>query len=236
MERLDTYRAQLGGLGAAEVVRWAIGEFGRERIILGSSLGAEDQVLTAMLAAATPEPRIFTLDTGRLFQETYDLMDRTRERFGVRFEVYVPDTAELEALLSRHGPNLFLESVESRKACCEVRKVRPLARVLPGLSAWIAGLRRDQGPTRQAVEVIEWDAERRLYRVCPLFDWTEERLWAYLREHRIPYNVLHDRGFPSVGCAPCTRAVQPGEDLRAGRWWWEQPGHRECGLHRRGGV
>jgi phosphoadenosine phosphosulfate reductase len=213
------------------VIEQTLKHFGPERVALASSFGAEDQVLTHMLAGIAPGARIFTLDTGRQFQETYDTMQRSIERYSIRYEVYAPDAGDLAALTAEHGPNLFYRSLGERKACCEVRKLRPLGKALATVSAWICGLRRDQAVTREQLELVSWDGQHSVYKICPLFDWTEGQVWAYIREHEVPYNALHDRGFPSIGCAPCTRAVAPGEDVRAGRWWWEAPEHKECGLH-----
>ncbi|MDM7995039.1 MAG: phosphoadenylyl-sulfate reductase [Acidobacteriota bacterium] len=226
------YQGELKGLDAAGILKWAAAKFG-SRISLATSFGAEDQVLTDMWAGIGDPPRLFTLDTGRFFQETYDVMQATMRRYKLRCDVFAPDAGELARLVEAGGPNLFYESVEKRKECCDVRKTRPLARALAGLDAWITGLRREQAVTRTEVEPIEWDATHGLYKICPLFDWTEDRVWDYIREHSVPYNALHDKGFRSIGCAPCTRAVAPGEDVRSGRWWWEQPEHRECGLHNR---
>jgi phosphoadenosine phosphosulfate reductase len=232
MNAYSEYRNELAGLSAAEILKWASSKFG-SRVALATSFGAEDQVLTDLWAGIGKPPRLFTLDTGRFFQETYDVMHATLHRYAIRCEVFAPDAVELARLVEAHGPNLFYESVEKRKACCEVRKTRPLERALSGLEAWITGLRTEQSVTRAGVEPIEWDEAHRLYKICPLHDWTEDRVWAYIREHAVPYNALHDKEFRSIGCAPCTRPVAPGEDVRAGRWWWEQPEHRECGLHNR---
>lgn len=202
-----------------------------DRIALASSLGAEDQVLTDMVMKLRPGMRIFILDTGRLPEETYALMIETMARYGMRYEVYYPEARDVEELVSRHGPDPFYESVSLRKLCCTVRKVRPLARALAGLDAWITGLRRDQSVTRNSIEKIAWDDEHVSIKVNPLADWTEERVWDYICKNNVPYNKLHDSGYPSIGCKPCTRAIKPGEDLRAGRWWWETPEQKECGLH-----
>lgn len=217
---------------AEEALRLSIQKFGATRIALASSFGAEDQVLTDMLARIEPSARLFTLDTGRLFQETYDTMQASATRYGIRYEAYAPEASDIADLISIGGPNLFYNSVEKRKSCCEVRKLRPLRKVLSTVDAWICGLRRDQSVTRTGVELVSWDAEFSIYKICPLFDWSEEQVWDYLKANNVPYNALHDRGFRSIGCAPCTRAVQPGEDIRAGRWWWESPEHKECGLHK----
>ncbi len=232
-ERLREYWNQLQGKGAEGILAWAASQFGAEKAALASSFGVEDQVLTHMLAGLDPRPRIFTLDTGRLFQETYDVMQRTVARYGLAYEVYAPDAGELKEMVSQNGPNLFYESVEKRTMCCEVRKTGPLKRVLGTVDAWICGLRREQSVTRDRIEVIEWDARHGIFKISPLFDWSEQQTWDYVRSNGVPYNQLHDQGFRSIGCRPCTRAVKEGEDVRAGRWWWESPEHKECGLHRR---
>ncbi|MBI3126139.1 MAG: phosphoadenylyl-sulfate reductase [Candidatus Tectomicrobia bacterium] len=199
--------------------------------VLATSLGAEDMVLTDMVAAHFPGIGIFTLDTGRLNPETYDLLAEVRSRYGREVRVYFPDAAEVEAFVGQHGPNAFYESVGLRKTCCHIRKVAPLKRALAGRGAWITGLRQEQSPTRQGVRPIEWDGPNGLYKANPLWDWTAEEVWAYLGSRGVPYNRLHDQGYASVGCAPCTRPIGPGEDIRAGRWWWESPDTKECGLH-----
>lgn len=215
---------------AEDILRWAAKRFG-DRIALASSFGAEDCVIIDMLSRLGPA-RVFTLDTGRLPQETYDVMDAVRDRYGIRIEVYYPDTAEVEAMVREHGLNLFYRAVEFRKLCCHVRKVEPLERALRDLDAWITGLRQDQEPSRKTIGKVEVD---RLHggrvKVNALADWTWDEVWAYVRRNDVPYNRLHDLGYPSIGCAPCTRAVAPGEDLRAGRWWWERDASKECGLH-----
>ena len=232
MSTRNEHGNELKRLDAAAILKWTTEKFG-PRVSLATSFGAEDQVLTDLWAGIGKPARLFTLDTGRLFQETYDVMQATMKRYSLRCEVYAPDAGELARLIEADGPNLFYESVEKRKSCCEVRKTRPLARALNGLEAWITGLRKDQSVTRTETGPIEWDDAHGLYKICPLYDWTEDQVWAYIREHQIPYNALHDKEFRSIGCAPCTRAVAPGEDLRAGRWWWEMPEHKECGLHNR---
>lgn len=231
-EELEQVDESLAKSGPQEVLRWALERF-HPRIALASSFGAEDVVLIDMMMKIDPQARVFTLDTGRLHQETYDVMDRVREKYGLTLEVFCPNTEAAEEMVRQHGMNLFYQSVELRKMCCEVRKVEPLARALKGLDAWITGLRRDQAATRAEVSKVAWDeANEGLVKVNPLADWNSEQVWDYIKEHDVPYNVLHDRGFPSIGCAPCTRAVEPGEDPRAGRWWWEQDSAaKECGLH-----
>jgi len=218
---------------AQEVLKWAQEEFG-DKVALASSFGAEDVVLIDMLVKVNPQARIFTIDTGRLPQETYDVMDKVREKYKINLEVYYPDTHTVEEMVSQHGFNLFYKSVELRKLCCKVRKVVPLGRALQDLEAWICGLRREQSVTRTEVKKAEIDhAHNAIIKINPLSEWTEKQVWDYIKENDVPYNALHDKGYPSIGCAPCTRAVKPGEDVRAGRWWWEPPEKKECGLHAR---
>ncbi len=228
---LSRLQNAIEGKDAESMVSEALRIIPAERLVLASSLSIEDQVLTHLVCAVTARPRIFTLDTGRLFPETYETMERTMQRYGFRYEVLAPDTRELEEMVRTHGPNLFYGTVELRKMCCAVRKTNPLRRVLSTADAWMCGLRREQSVTRQSIRKVEWDRTFGLCKINPLIDWTEQQVWDYIRANKIPYNALHDRGFPSIGCAPCTRAVKPGDSLRAGRWWWEQPEHKECGLH-----
>ncbi|PYM39501.1 MAG: phosphoadenylyl-sulfate reductase [Candidatus Rokuibacteriota bacterium] len=222
----------LEAMDAVELLGWALERF-RPRIALASSFGAEDVVLIDLLMELDPRARVFTLDTGRLHSETYALAQALRDRYGLAIDVYFPRTEALEAMVRAHGVNLFYASVENRKLCCGVRKVEPLDRALEGLDAWITGLRREQAVTRGRVRKVEIDADHGgILKLNPLADWSWDRVWGYIRDHAVPYNALHDAGFPSIGCAPCTRAVRPGEDLRAGRWWWEQDAAaKECGLH-----
>lgn len=195
-----------------------------------SSLGQEDQVLTDMIARSSADIRIFTLDTGRLFNETYELLEKTVARYRIPLDVYYPDAHQLEELVREKGINGFYESIENRKACCAVRKVYPLGRALEGARAWITGIRADQSANRGKMEVAEWDESRKLYKINPLLHWSLEDINTYIEENNVPCNTLHAQGFVSIGCAPCTRAIQPGEDPRAGRWWWEVS-QKECGLH-----
>jgi phosphoadenosine phosphosulfate reductase len=196
-----------------------------------SSLGAEDMVLTDLIAKHAPAIEIFTLDTGRLHAETYRLLQQITDHYDLRIRVMYPNGEAVERLVAEHGINGFFNSAASRKACCAARKVEPLRRALAGKRAWITGLRRAQSPTRTDLPQQEYDAANGLEKFSPLADWREQEVWAYLHVCGVPYNALHDRGFPSIGCEPCTRAVMPGEDIRAGRWWWEQPDGKECGLH-----
>lgn len=232
IEQIRDWAIELDDAPVHRILRWADSVFG-DRLALASSMGAEDQVLTDLIARHWPQVEIFTLDTGRLFPETLDLIQTTSEHYGKAIRVYAPDHESVEQMVGEHGVNLFRRSVELRKQCCAVRKVEPLLRALKGVDAWITGLRSGQAATRGAVDAVEWDAAHGKVKINPLHKWDEEQVWTYIREHRVPYNPLHDRGFPSIGCAPCTRAIRPGEDVRAGRWWWEAPEHRECGLHRR---
>ena len=204
-----------------------------DRIALASSLGLEDQVLTAMITKIKPDARIFTIDTGRLFPESYLLIDRTNEKYDIKIEVYSPEHTGVENYVKENGINAFYQSIELRKACCHCRKLEPLKRALSTVDVWICGLRASQAVTRTGIQIVEWDANNGLIKVNPLARWSEEDVWQYIRTNRVPYNKLHDKGFPSIGCQPCTRAIKPGEDIRAGRWWWEDPEHKECGLHKR---
>jgi phosphoadenosine phosphosulfate reductase len=219
-------------LDAEETLAFALRSLGRDRLAIASSFGAEDVVLIVLLATLEPRPRVFTLDSGRLPQETYDLMDQVRRRYSIEVEVYFPQAERVEEMVRLKGLNLFYESTENRISCCHVRKVEPLARALATVDGWVTGLRRDQIATRVETAKISLDEQHGgIWKVAPLADWSSERVWAYIRERDLPYNALHDRGYPSIGCAPCTRAVEPGEDERAGRWWWERPEERECGIH-----
>jgi len=216
---------------AQEVLQWALGKFG-DRIALASSFQAEDMVILDMMTQLVPKPRVFTIDTGRLPQETYDLIDRVRERYGIAVEVLFPDRELVEEMVREHGVNLFYRGVKLRERCCWVRKVEPLKRALKDLDAWITGLRREQWDSRKGVRKVEVDqVHGGIIKVNPLVDWTWEQVWDYVRARGIPYNILYDRGYRSIGCAPCTRPVKPGEHPRAGRWWWEQGSGKECGLH-----
>lgn len=228
---LTEFENRLRGKTPQEVIHQILQFFGIKKIALASSLGAEDQVLSDMLLKTNREVSIFTLDTGRLHQETYDVISAVRKKYNYSVELLFPKREEIEKMVNTKGPNLFYESIENRKECCFVRKVQPLRKKLATLDAWICGLRRDQSPDRSAVKVIEWDEGNQLIKINPLLEWSEEDVWNYIRENDVPHNTLHDKGFPSIGCAPCTRAVKPGEDFRAGRWYWETEAVKECGLH-----
>lgn len=231
--KIEKYIAQTKGMSPEEIIRFVHKEFGK-RITFASSLGEEDQVLTDMIARFAPDIEIFTLDTGRLFEETYTLLDKTRKRYPLTFKVYYPDTEALEDMVETHGINLFYESVENRKLCCGIRKVEPLRRALKDFDAWICGLRRAQSLNRGNIEVFEWDETNQKIKVNPLAYWSREDVLQYVKENEVDVNPLHAKGFVSIGCSSCTRAVKPGEDIRAGRWWWEESEQKkECGLHNR---
>ena len=228
----EQLRVELDGKDPETVIRRAWETFG-DALVFATSLAAEDQVITDIIARnAWPIPFV-TLDTGRLFPETYALLAETEKRYGIRIRAFFPDSAQVEEMVAGKGVNLFYDSLENRKLCCRVRKLEPLKRVLAPYRAWICGLRREQSVTRAAVRVVEDDAANGLTKVSPLAAWSEQEVWGYIAARQVPYNPLHDQGFPSIGCACCTRAVKRTEDVRAGRWWWEQPEHKACGLHGR---
>lgn len=202
------------------------------QVCFASSLSAEDQAILHIIATQNLPIRVITLDTGRLFEETYGLLEKSRLRYKINIEVIFPDYKEVEKLVNEKGINLFYYSVENRRMCCGVRKVEPLKRALDGMKIWITGLRRQQSQTREHAQLLEWDELNGLLKFNPLITWTDEQLWNFIHSHQIPYNPLHDKGYPSIGCEPCTRAIQPGEDVRAGRWWWESQEGRECGIHK----
>ena len=229
-DKIDSLISKTEKLDSFELLRFIVDEFG-SKFALASSFSAEDMVITDMLCELNAANCIFTLDTGRLAQETYDVIEETRKKYGIEIEMLFPDSARLEDLTTTYGPNLFYSSVELRKLCCQVRKVEPLRRKLSQLDAWICGLRREQSVTRDQLKRIEWDEAFGLVKVNPLADWNSEQVWEHIRDNEVPYNKLHDKGYPSIGCSPCTRAVKEGEDIRGGRWWWESPEHKECGLH-----
>jgi phosphoadenosine phosphosulfate reductase len=229
-ELVNEYNRILKGATPKEVLSFFTAKY-QKKISFSTSLGAEDQVLTDMICSIDPFVNIFTLDTGRLFQETFDLMHITEKKYGIKIQVYFPDARRVEEMVNRKGINLFYESVENRKLCCNIRKIEPLQRALAGVNVWITGLRREQSVTRKDMELVEWDEVYGIIKLAPLIDWTESQVWEYLKGNKIPYNELHDKGFPSIGCLPCTRAITYGESLRSGRWWWELPENKECGLH-----
>lgn len=216
---------------AEEVLKWTLDNL-HPHVALASSFGAEDVVLIDMLTKINPEARIFTLDTGRLNQETYDVMDNLRSKYKIKFEVMFPNQNDVEAMVREHGMNLFYRSQANRKLCCGIRKVNPLTKILSTLDGWITGIRGDQTQNRANANKFEIDNQfGGILKANPLIDWTWDQVWDYIKANKVPYNKLHDNGYPSIGCEPCTRAVKEGEDLRAGRWWWESESDKECGLH-----
>ncbi|MCC3155682.1 phosphoadenylyl-sulfate reductase [Hymenobacter sp. 15J16-1T3B] len=223
-------RQQIAGADALDILRAVAAEFGG-KATFSTSFGLEDQVITHLIFAHDLPIEVFTLDTGRNFQETYSTWSKTVLKYGKTIRAYYPNQDEVAALVERQGPNGFYESVDARKACCHVRKVEPLSRALTGKAAWVTGIRSEQSANRTGMHAVEWDANYQLFKVNPLLDWTWEQTWAFVREYSIPHNPLHLQGFVSIGCAPCTRAIKPGEDFRAGRWWWEDQSAKECGLH-----
>ena len=223
---------KLKGCSAQEVISYFVNEYDG-KLAFGSSLGAEDQVITDMIAKIDTSTKIFTLDTGRIFPETYTTLEETNKKYDINIEVYFPNSERVERMVNENGINLFYENVQNRKMCCHVRKIEPLQRAMSDVDVWITGLRKDQSITRILTDIVELDATTNKLKINPLVDWSEEDIWNYIKENEVPYNKLHDKGFPSIGCQPCTRAIEEGEDVRAGRWWWETPEQKECGLHSR---
>jgi phosphoadenosine phosphosulfate reductase len=228
----DDLTRELEALDLIESLK-AVAERFEGKVVFSSSFGQEDMVITDVIFRNNISIGIFTLDTGRLFQETYDLMDLTRARYGKEFKIYFPDAADVEEYVTHKGINAFYESVENRKECCFIRKVKPLKRALTGQEVWVTGLRAEQSENRSTLPIWEWDEGFHIYKFNPLVAWSYEQVLDYLKENSVPYNKLHDKGFISIGCAPCTRAIQPGEHPRVGRWWWENS-KKECGLHTHG--
>ena len=229
-ELIKEYNRILQGATPKDVISFFAEKYKGETSF-STSLGAEDQVLTDLIGSVDPLIKIFTLDTGRLFQETYDLIYITEKKYGIKIRVYFPDSDSVEKMVNEKGINLFYESVENRKLCCNMRKIEPFKRALAGVKVWISGLRREQSVTRKDLELVEWDESYGIIKLSPLIEWNESKVWEYLRGNKIPYNELHQKGFPSIGCQPCTRSIKPGESVRSGRWWWELPENKECGLH-----
>ena len=230
--QLQKISDEMENMSAYDILKWAIDTYGLS-IGLASSFGAEDVVIIDLMTNINKiKTRVFTLDTGRLNQETYDIMDEIRKRYDMRIEVYFPYQNEVEEMVQAKGMNLMYESIDNRKYCCKIRKVHPLNRALSQLDGWITGLRREQTITRANIKKIEIDyLHSNIVKVNPLADWTSDAVWDYIHKNNIPYNKLHDLGYPSIGCEPCTRAILPNEDPRSGRWWWENAEHKECGLH-----
>ncbi|MCX6193656.1 MAG: phosphoadenylyl-sulfate reductase [Cytophagales bacterium] len=226
----ETLEIELLSKNLSERIQFITSYFAGEKIVFSTSFGQEDQAITHAIASTNSAIEIFTLDTGRQFQESYELMDLTIKKYSLSLKTYFPSTPAVEKLVAEKGFNSFYTSVENRKECCFVRKMEPLNRALQGAKVWITGLRAEQSENRADMPIIEWDENRQLFKINPLIDWSFETLEKYLVEHKIPQNPLHKKGFVSIGCAPCTRAIAEGEHPRAGRWWWENS-QKECGLH-----
>jgi len=230
MSELEDIKQQIQGLDPVDALSSFANRF-PEQIVFSTSFGWEDQVITHMIFTNNLPIKVFTLETGRLFPETYYVWNRTMEMYEKPIHAYYPNSELLEKMVNAKGPSSFYESVENRKECCGIRKVEPLKRALAGNKCWVTGIRAEQSVNRHDMHNLEWDEQNNLIKFHPIYDWTLDQVKEYIRIHNVPYNTLHDRGFPSIGCQPCTRAVQPGEDFRAGRWWWEDQSKKECGLH-----
>jgi phosphoadenosine phosphosulfate reductase len=222
--------SKINGLNETESLK-VLSELFSGQSVFSTSFSSEDQVITDMIASAQLPVDIFTLDTGRMFPETYSTWSRTLERYNNKITAYYPQASSLQVFIEEKGPNSFYESVDNRKACCHIRKVEPLQRALKGKQLWITGIRAEHSPNRHDMQQVEWDSANEVLKFHPLLHWTTADVKEYISEHNIPYNPLHDKGFVSIGCAPCTRAINAGEDFRAGRWWWEDSSKKECGLH-----
>ena len=221
---------RLAGLSEVDALR-KLAELFPGEIVFSTSLGYEDQVITDLILANDIPIKIFTLDTGRMFSETYSVWKKTNDRYDTKIAAYFPDQSQVESLMTGKGTFSMYDSVENRKECCFIRKVQPLNRALAGQKIWVTGIRAEQSANRESMPRLEWDEAHQLFKFHPLMDWTFEQVKEYVKVNHVPYNPLHDRGFVSIGCQPCTRAIQPGEDFRAGRWWWEDNSKKECGLH-----
>ena len=230
MSELEDIKQQIQGLDPIAALSSLADRF-PDQIVFSTSFGWEDQVITHMIFTNNLPIKVFTLETGRLFPETYYVWNRTMEMYEKPIHAYYPNSELLEKMVNAKGPSSFYESVENRKECCGIRKVEPLKRALAGNKCWVTGIRAEQSVNRHDMHNLEWDEQNNLIKFHPIYDWTLDQVKEYIRIHNVPYNTLHDRGFPSIGCQPCTRAVQPGEDFRAGRWWWEDQSKKECGLH-----
>jgi phosphoadenosine phosphosulfate reductase len=224
---------QLNGLSIEDQLKILISLF-PEKVIFTTSLGIEDQLITHKIFRNNLNIKVATLDTGRLFPQTYDVLSNTIIRYNKKIDVYFPEYEDIEKMVTEKGPLSFYKSVENRKECCRLRKVVPLNRALRGMECWISGIRADQSDNRNQMDWLEYDEDKNLYKFHPLFNWSLDEVTKFVKENNVPYNTLHDKGYISIGCEPCTRAIKPGEDFRAGRWWWENEGPKECGLHSEG--
>ena len=227
---IENLALQIKDKDPVEVLRYFAAEY-PGLVTFSTSFGWEDQVVTDLIFKNNIPIEVFTLETGRLFPETYYVWNRTLEIYKQPIKAYLPQTETLQQMLQEKGPNSFYESVENRKNCCQIRKIEPLKRALQGKKIWVTGIRAEQSANRLDMSNLEWDEQNQLLKYHPIFDWSLDQVKDYVKEHNIVYNTLHDKGFPSIGCAPCTRAVAEGEDFRAGRWWWEDQSKKECGLH-----
>ncbi|MBS7566511.1 phosphoadenylyl-sulfate reductase [Mucilaginibacter sp. Bleaf8] len=227
---IQDIKQEITGMAPGSALGWLADAFPGQ-IVFSTSFGWEDQVITHMIFSQNLPIKVFTLETGRIFPETYYVWNRTMEIYGQPIHAYYPQAEMVQEMVNAKGPNSFYESVENRKECCGIRKIEPLKRALNGNKCWVTGIRAEQSANRQSMENLEWDEANQLIKFHPIYNWSLEEVKNYIKNNNIPYNTLHDRGFPSIGCAPCTRAVQPGEDFRAGRWWWEDQSKKECGLH-----
>jgi phosphoadenosine phosphosulfate reductase len=228
---INTLLEKTKGFSLEETLTFLANEY-KDKVVFSTSFGQEDQLITALIAKNNLPITIFTLDTGRLFQETYDVFHKTLKKYKIDIKTYFPETSAVEELLNKKGPNSFYESVENRKECCFIRKVAPLTKALKGNEIWITGLRAEQSENRNDLHEFEYDEKFQVIKYNPLLRWTLKEVEDYLEKNNVPQNTLHKQGFVSIGCAPCTRAITPGEDIRAGRWWWESS-HKECGLHQK---
>ena len=231
MKQLEIYQNILRSKSPVEIIDWCLHEFTESKIALSTSFSIEDQVITHLLVKTGKKPAFFTVDSGRLFQETFDTMQKTIDQYNIAIKTYSPDTTDLQRMMSENGPNFFYDSLESRKLCCQIRKVEPYQRALKDFDICISGRRMDQAGSRQDLKILEWDNKNRLYKLNPLINWTEAETFQFINDHKIPFNSLYNRGYRSIGCAPCTRAIGKNDDIRSGRWWWENPEHKECGIH-----
>jgi thioredoxin-dependent adenylylsulfate APS reductase len=224
--------AEFEQAAALDILQWCYTTFDPQRIKFSTSFGAEGMVLLHMLVTLAKHPRVFTIDTGRLFPDTYNVWQEVVARYGIEIETFFPEAADIAALTRTQGPNLFYDSVEQRKQCCFVRKVKPLKKALADTDAWITGIRRGQSEARDAIAIVSYSHEHHLHKICPLAKWSETDVWEYIRNNNVPYDKTHDLGYMSIGCQPCTRPSRPAEGQRSCRWWWEKDTHKECGLHR----
>lgn len=227
---IDVIETAIAGKSGVEALL-ILTEMFSNQVSFSTSLGIEDQVVTDLIFQNHLAVRVFTLDTGRMFEESYKTLQRTNEHYDTKIEVFFPEKTAIENLTTQKGPYSFYESVENRKECCFIRKVEPLNRALKGVKVWVTGIRAEQSNNRQEMPRLEWDEAHQLFKFHPIIDWTFDEIKNYIKTNNVPYNGLHDKGFVSIGCAPCTRAVREGEDFRAGRWWWEDQSKKECGLH-----